>query len=247
MALLAVSVTACGASLDKPTSIDTLRLGTETPQRPDETKIGAIKERDRAAARKAVKELTAAATPGSVAYKIGPLDVVEITVFKVPELSKAIQVSESGTINYPLIGEVVVGSKTAREVEHILTKKLGAKYLQKPQVTVFVKEYNSQRVTIEGAVKKPGVYPIKGGMTLMQAIAVAQGLEETAENTIVVFRDANGKRAIARFEVAALRGGTAKDPQLQAGDVIVVETSALKQGFNQFIKMLPLVSVFALL
>ena len=73
--------------------------------------------------------IAAVTTPGTAAYKIGPQDVIEISVFKVPELSKAAQVSEAGTVNLPLIGEVIVAGKTAREFEQQLTQQLRAKYL----------------------------------------------------------------------------------------------------------------------
>ena len=102
-----------------------------------------------------------------------------MTVFQAPELSKTIQVSEAGTINFPLIGELDAAGKTAREIEQELSKKLGTKYLQNPQISVFVKDHFSQRITVEGAVKKPGVYPIAGGMSLLQAMAEAQGFEDT--------------------------------------------------------------------
>ena len=90
------------------------------------------------------------------AYKIGPLDILDISVFQVPDLTKSVQVSGTGTINLPLVGEIAVAGRTAQEVERDLTSRLGAKYLQNPQVTVYVKDYNSQRVTITGAVNKPG-------------------------------------------------------------------------------------------
>src|SRR5262249_11741621 len=89
-------------------------------------------------------------------YKIGHADVLDISVFKVPELARTVEVDESGTINFPPVGEVSVIGKTARDIEHDLAKRLGARYLRSPQVTVSVKEFNSQRVTVEGAVKSPG-------------------------------------------------------------------------------------------
>jgi polysaccharide export outer membrane protein len=196
---------------------------------------------------RAADDMLAISKPASKGYKIGPLDVLEVTVFKVPDLSKAMQVSEAGTINFPLVGEVPAAGRTPREVEQSLTRTLGSRYLQNPQVSVFVKEYNSQRVTIEGAVKKPGVYPIQGGMSLLQAVAIAQGLEQTADDTVVVFREINGRRAAARFIVSEVRTGNAADPQLQSGDVVVAGTSAFKEGFNQLLKLAPLASVFALL
>ena len=126
-------------------------------------------------------------------------------MFKVPELSRSVQVADSGTINLPLVGEVPAAGKTAQELERDLTKKLGAKYLQSPQVTVFVKEYNSQRVTIEGAVKKPGVYPIRGKTSLLQFIATAEGLSDDAQSEVVVFRKATASACAGKFDVEEIR------------------------------------------
>jgi polysaccharide biosynthesis/export protein len=191
--------------------------------------------------------LSAIGRPGSSAYKIGPQDVVEVSVFKVPELSSTVQVSEAGTVNLPLVGEVPAAGRTARQVENELTHLLGRKYLQNPQVTVFIKEYNSQRVTIDGAVKRPGVFPIQGSMSLLQAVAMAQGLEDMADDTVIVFRDVDGVRKVARFDVSEIRTGDAKDPQLIAGDVVVAGTSTFKKGFNSFLKVLPVAGLFTLL
>ena len=160
-----------------------------------------------------MEAFTASATPGNSAYKIGPQDVLDVSVFKVPELSKSVQVADSGSINLPLVGEVPAAGLTAQEVERDLTKRLGAKYLQSPQVTVFVKEYNSQRVTIEGAVKKPGVYPVRGKTSLLQSIAMAEGLDAAAQDEIVVFRQINGKRVAGKFDVAAIRDGQCRGPR----------------------------------
>ena len=77
------------------------------------------------------------------------------------------------------MGEVQVLGKTPQQVERDLTARLGAKYLQNPQVTVYVKEYNSQQVTVEGAVQKPGVFPIKGKTSLLQIIAMANGFDHS--------------------------------------------------------------------
>jgi polysaccharide export outer membrane protein len=181
------------------------------------------------------------------AYKIGAQDILDVSVFKVPELSKSVQVADIGTINLPLVGEVPVSGKTAQEVERDLTSRLGAKYLQNPQVTVYVKEHNSQSMTVEGAVKKPGVYPIKGKTSLLQSLALAGGLEPSSDSTVLVFRYADGNRTAARFEVDSIRSGQAEDPVLQGGDVVVVGTSAIKETFNNVLKVLPAVGAFALL
>ncbi len=117
-----------------------------------------------------------ASTPANDAYRIGPLDVLDISVFQVPDLTKTVQVEQTGAVNLPLVGEVPAAGKTAQEVERDLTARLGAQYLKDPQVTVSVKESNSQRITITGAVKNPGVYTIKGRTSLIQVVAMAGGL-----------------------------------------------------------------------
>jgi polysaccharide export outer membrane protein len=198
-------------------------------------------------AARAAEKLTSAATPGSNGYKIGPLDVIEFSVFKVAELARTAQVSEVGTVNLPLVGEVQVAGKTAQEMERDLARKLGAKYLQSPQVTVLVKEYNSQRVTVEGAVRKPGVYPIRGKTTLLQVIATAEGLDSQSDTTVVVFRQVEGKRMAARFDVGQIRSGQSGDPAIQSGDVVVAPTSATKATFDVILRSLPIATVFALL
>ena len=189
-------------------------------------------------------------TPSSkntTAYRVGPQDVLDITVFKVSELSKTVQVSDAGTINYPLLGEVPVAGNTARDIEQTLTAKLAAKYLQKPQVTVFIKEYNSQKVTVEGAVKRPGVFPIRGRMTLLQSLATAEGMTEISDEVVVVFRQVDGERKAAKYDVGAIRKGAKPDIPLQAGDVVVVGTSAIKKGWNSLMKGAPLARLLLLL
>lgn len=197
-------------------------------------------------AAKTADAFTATATPGSSAYKIGPLDVLDVSVFQVPELTRSVQVADSGTINLPLVGDVVVGGKTAQGVEHELTARLGATYLQSPQVTVYVKEYNSQRVTVEGAVQKPGIYPLRGQSSLLQIIATAQGLSPSSDHgNVLVFRQVKGERMAAKFDVGSIRAGRADDPALQAGDVIVANDSAVKAAWQNLLKALPGAGAFA--
>ncbi len=123
---------------------------------------------------------------------------------------------------------------------------LGKRYLRSPQVTVYVKEYNSQRVTVEGAVRRPGVYPIRSKTSLLYAMALAGGLDENvADPNIVVFRRVEGKRFAARFNIDEIRSGQAEDPVLREGDVVVVSTSQIKNALNSFLKILPAATLFA--
>jgi polysaccharide export outer membrane protein len=180
-----------------------------------------------------------APTSSSSAYKIGPQDVLEITVFKVEELSKTVQVSATGTINLPLVGEIPAAGRTAHDVERELVAKLGAKYLKSPQVTVFVKEYNSQQITVEGSVRKPGVYPIKGKTSLLQSIAMAEGLDPSYDSTVIIFRRSEGQRLAARFDIDSIKKGEEKDPEIYKGDLVVVNSSTVKNAYQTVLKALP--------
>ncbi len=200
-----------------------------------------------APAAEAAAKLTSAATPGSNAYKIGPLDVLDVSVFKVPDLSKTVQVGEDGTITYPLIGQVTAAGRTAHDLEVDLKQKLGEKYLRSPQITVLVKEYNSQRVTISGSVKTSGVYAIKGRTTLMQVLAMAGDVDATtASGDIVVFRTIDGQRSAARFDADSIKVGKIDDPEVLPGDVVVVDTSATKVALQNVLRVLPLATSAAI-
>jgi len=198
-------------------------------------------------AAEAASKLTAAATRGSSAYKIGPLDGLEISVFKVPDLTKTVQVSDDGTISYPLVGQVEAAGKTAKQLEQELAQKLGAKYLRDPQVTVLIREYNSQRVTVEGGVKTTGVYALKGRTTLSQILAIAGDVDASvASGDIVIFRTIDGKRSAAKFDFDDIRSGKVQDPELEPGDVIVADTSTTKIALANVMKVLPLATSAAI-
>jgi polysaccharide export outer membrane protein len=190
--------------------------------------------------------LASVATPGRSAYKIGPQDVLEISVFQAPDLSKTVEVADNGTIDFPLIGETPVSGKTAQQVQKDLSSRLGAKYLQNPQVQVMVKEFNSNRVTVSGAVKSPGVFPYKGE-TLFQCVTMAGGLAPESNSMILVLRTTGGKRSAAKFNLSQIQTGRADDPTMQPGDVIVADTNVVKQGINNIMKYLPLAGFAALL
>jgi polysaccharide export outer membrane protein len=181
------------------------------------------------------------------AATIGPRDVLDISVFQVPELSKTLEVSETGSINFPLLGDIMAAGKTPEQLARELTSKLAADYLQHPVVTVLVKENNSQRVIVSGAIDKPGIYPIKGPTSLMEIVALAGGFKDQSDWTVLVLRQKGGSRMAARYDVAEIEAGRAQDPLLQANDVLVAGTSAIKQTYGAILKALPLAGVFAFL
>jgi polysaccharide biosynthesis/export protein len=167
-------------------------------------------------------------------YKIQPLDVLEISVFQVEELDGTRQVSKTGYVSMPLIGEVQARGKSVKELETAIAARLGANYLHSPDVHVSVKEYLSQRFTIEGAVGAPGVYSITGRMTLLQAVAQARGLTRVADQDVAVFRTVDNARVVNRYDLSAIRSGEREDPVLVAGDVVVVGESAVRTAWTEF-------------
>jgi polysaccharide biosynthesis/export protein len=221
--------------------------GSESPAAAPATFTPTASAVHSAPAAEAAAKLTSAGTPGSNAYKIGPLDVLDVAVFKVPDLSKTVQVGEDGTITYPLIGQVRAAGRTAHDLEVDLKQKLGEKYLRSPQINVLVREYNSQRVTISGAVKTTGVYAIKGRTTLLQVISMAGDIDNSiASGDIVVFRTVDGQRTAARFDAEAIKNGKGDDPEMLPGDVIVVDTSATKVALSNVLRVLPLATSAAI-
>ena len=181
-------------------------------------------------------------------YRIGPQDLLAISVFGVAELSQEVRVNSNGQISLPLVGNLQAGGRTIQELERAIAGKLSEGYLQSPQVSVFVKEYTSQRVTVEGAVKKPGIYPLTGRTTLLQIIASAEGLDDLADpRGIVIFRVVNGQKMVAAFDLQAIRHGTAEDPQVYGDDKVVVDQSGSKSAFRQIIQAIPVIGVFSVL
>jgi polysaccharide export outer membrane protein len=182
----------------------------------------------------------------AAAYRIGPLDVLKVTVFQEKDLSfDQIQVDASGDLAFPLIGTVHAGGRTAAEVSGDIAAALGKEYLVNPQVSVSVASSVSQNFTVEGDVKQPGVYAINGTATLLSALAQAQSPTEVAKlDQVVIFRDVAGKRAGAVFDVSAIREGRMPDPQVLGGDVIVVGFDQAKGVFRDMFKAAPFLYVF---
>jgi polysaccharide export outer membrane protein len=178
-------------------------------------------------------------------YRVAPLDTLDISVLRAPELTQALQVDAAGRINFPLIGSVEAAGKTAPELERELATRLGERYLQDPQVRVFVKEAIGQRFTVEGAVNGPGVYGIVGRMTLLQAIATAKGLSEYANTrNVVIFRTIDGERRAGLASLADIRKGKVEDPQIYGGDVIVVAESGSRRFWRDLLRATPFFNLF---
>jgi len=174
-------------------------------------------------------------------YRIGPFDVLNVSVFQVDLLTRTVQVDGSGHIQYPMIGDVTASGKTAKQLASEIAAILDKSYLRSPQVTVYVKDSASQKFTVEGAVKTAGVFPLQGQMTLLKAIATAQGVDPDAKlRDVVIFRMVNQKRAAGVVNLGDVRKGKVDDPQVYAGDVIVVPMSGSRRAMHDIIAASPL-------
>ena len=124
-------------------------------------------------------------------YRIGAEDLVEISVFEAPELNRLLRVSASGEISLPLLDAVKAAGLTPRELESVLQELLRRTYMKDPHVGVFVREMQSHAVSVFGAVKKPGVFQIRGTKTVLEMLSMAEGLAEDAGDTVLVMRGAS--------------------------------------------------------
>jgi polysaccharide export outer membrane protein len=174
-------------------------------------------------------------------YLIGPLDELSMRVFREPDFENdRIAVDANGFASFPLIGLVEVGGKTAHEVAKEIARRLDERYLVDPQVSITVVTANSQQVTVEGEVNKAGIFPIRGRSSLMQVTALAEGTNEFAKlNEVVIFRTINGERFAARFDLEAIRGNRAPDPEVIGGDIVVVGYSSARRLWRDVLQVLP--------
>ena len=157
-------------------------------------------------------------------YRIGSQDLLEIQVFGIDNLKREVRVNTRGMVSLPLIGPVQVGGLTSEEAETLIAERYAKDYLQDPQVSVFIKEFTSQRITVEGAVARPGIYPIRGDTTLVQAIALAGGQGQLPDlNEVMVFRLEAGQRRALTYDLIRIRGGELEDPKLVSEDIVVVK------------------------
>ncbi len=185
---------------------------------------------------------------GASDYRLGAQDLIEVSVFGVQDLNKTVRVNSNGQISLPLVGSVMAGGRSIPELEAELAKLYAAGYVRNAQVSVFVKEFTSQRITLEGAVVKPGIYPLTGRTSLLQAVAVAGGLDPLADlSGIVLFRQVNGKKMAAAYDMREIRSGKTPDPQLYGDDIIVVEASGSRTALRRFLEVIPAFGIFTLL
>ncbi|MEM1391458.1 MAG: polysaccharide biosynthesis/export family protein [Pseudomonadota bacterium] len=181
----------------------------------------------------------------SADIRIGPLDLIGVRVFGVEELDGKYQVDHLGQVKMPLIGTVRATGYTSLQLAAILEYKLGETYLQDPDVNVTILEGIGEQVTIEGSVAKPGMYKLDGQITLLQAVALGGGTTRDANpERVIVFRTVDDERRAAGFNLRDIRAGKAEDPAIFGNDIVVVDGSAARQTYGDFLRSVPLIALF---
>lgn len=155
---------------------------------------------------------------------LGPGDVFAVRVYGEKELSGSHQVAPDGTINFPLLGAVMVTglepTAVADEIQRLLKER---DLLRDPHVSVYVEQYASKRVSVVGAVANPGTFRLEPGMTVVQAISMAGGFSSLADrDATVVSRRVAGETIRYRVPVAKVTKGLAEDFEVAAGDIVFV-------------------------
>jgi len=164
------------------------------------------------------------ASPADTAYKIGPQDMLQIDVWKEPEITRLVPVRPDGKITLPLLNDVQAAGLTPMELAAVISDGL-KKYMNNPQVTVSVSTINSRRVYVTGEVTKPGAFPLLPDMTVLQALTSAGGFTQFAKiKSVYVLRLEGGKQTKIPFNYKAVIEGKKPEQnvELQPGDTVVV-------------------------
>jgi polysaccharide export outer membrane protein len=173
-----------------------------------------------------VPALPAAPTPPAGddnAFQIGPEDVLDISVWKNPELSRTVPVRPDGKVSLPLVNDIQAAGLTPAALREQVAARL-AEFIPSPEVSVMVREVHSRKVAVVGAVRTPGRFELKSTMTVLEVIALAQGFTDFASrDRIVVLRNDGGTTKRLPFNYRRIAEGAAQENfVVQPGDIIVV-------------------------
>jgi polysaccharide export outer membrane protein len=175
---------------------------------------------------------------------VGALDTVTVSVFQVESLSGDYKVDAQGKIDYPLLGSVQAQGRTTQELRQDIAAALSQKYLQSPNVQVAIKDRAEQTITVDGSVRNPGQFIVKGPTTLLQAVAMAKGTTEDANpSRVVVFRTIRGERLAGAFDLQDIRRAKAEDPVIYGNDIVIVDGSKARQVYRDLMSTLPILGL----
>jgi polysaccharide export outer membrane protein len=176
-------------------------------------------------------------------YLLRPNDTIGVSVFLEPELSvENGQIDPAGNIILPLVGAVRAAGRSPEELASALEGAL-RRYVNEPKVAITVTPAE-RTIAVEGAVGRPGVYPVTNNVSLIEALALGGSPTRYADNNeIFVLRELNGRQAGARFDINRIRAGLDPDPIILPGDRIVVSGSQLKEGIRDYLDT-PIFNIF---
>jgi len=180
---------------------------------------------------------------------IQPGDHLSVSVLGEADLSSdKYWVDGSGVLQMPLVGDIQAGGRTISQLRQEITQRLGARYIRNPQVALSITEHSKQSVTVEGEVQQAGRFEAAPGLTLLGALALAHSTSKDAKlDEVIVFREVKAQRLVARFDLSDIRTGRALDPQIRAGDRIVVGRSSVKGAWHDLLQTAPLFNIFYLM
>ena len=179
-------------------------------------------------------------------YILGPNDVININVFREPDLTfNDLRLDSTGRFEMPLIGRIDANNKNIDALSEEITERYGRDFLVNPQVSINIVEVNSKRLTIEGAVENPGVYIQAGPTNLLSAIAIGGGPNDIAKlSEIAVFRVIDGENRVAAFDIKRIRSGELPNPIIYPGDIVVVGFDGFRTALRDLLQAAPFITVF---
>ncbi len=168
---------------------------------------------------------------------IRPFDTLMIDVFGIPELSnRRVRVDANGEIGFPLIGNVNVSGLTTGEISSKIEGQLKGRFVREPQVTTNLVSSENRTYTVYGEVRQPGVFPVVGEATLIEAVATARGLAEYGNaRDVIVFRTVGGQRMATLYNLDAISRGAYDDPRIFPNDTVVVGESRARRLFDNLV------------
>ncbi|RVQ67597.1 polysaccharide export protein [Croceicoccus ponticola] len=180
-------------------------------------------------------------------YVLRPGDRLNLDVFREEAFSaEKLLIDSTGNVTLPVLGTIHAEGKTSDALAADIRARLASSYLRDPRVSVMVETPALATVSVEGEVEQPGVYEIAPGYTLLTALALARSPTDNAKmDEVLIMRTVDGRRMGGRFDAAEIRAGASPDPQILPGDVVVVGYSRTRGVFQDFLKTVPLLNVFA--
>lgn len=180
-------------------------------------------------------------------YRINAGDQFNVKIFGVEDLSGGYFVEPSGTVGFPLIGSLSVIGLTTPELSDKLAQLYGQRYLRNPNVSVQMTEFTKATFSVSGSVGTPGIYQSIGTTNLVRAVARAGGPSEIANpKRVAIFRNIDGVRHVAAFDLKRIEAGLDPNPIVYGGDEIVMDGSNIKQAMRDLISLTPILGIYTL-